>query len=218
METDIKGLYAAGEVTSGLFGAFRAGDGLSEMLAQGYRAGVSAAEYAGGAEPPRAADAQARALIQNLERVRSGGRGPRSSDLLQKLEQTADEGMGVVRDQTHLDLALEQLRQIEMESEQVAGPNTSRVYDLEFYDFLTLRNLLLCIKCGLTAALQRQESRGTHLRSDFPQVDNEHFFYRISHRLEGSTLFQEKIVPQPGPMVPPGRNYDHVCDYLADML
>lgn len=218
METDIKGLYAAGEVTSGLFGAFRAGDGLSEMLAQGYRAGVSAAEDADGAKPPRESDGQVRALIKDLERVRSGGRGPRSNDLLRRLEQAADEGMGVVRDQCHLDQAMEQLQQIEMEAEQVVDPNTSRVYDLEFYDYLTLRNLLLCTKCGLTAALQRRESRGTHMRADCPQVDNEHFFYRISHRLEGRTLLQEKIVPQPGPMVPPGRNYDHVCDYLADML
>ena len=41
MATKLKGLYAAGETTSGVFGAFRAGDGLSEMLAHGYRAGVN---------------------------------------------------------------------------------------------------------------------------------------------------------------------------------
>jgi succinate dehydrogenase / fumarate reductase flavoprotein subunit len=46
MATDLPGLFAAGEVTSGLFGAFRAGDGLSEMLAHGYRAGISAAKFA----------------------------------------------------------------------------------------------------------------------------------------------------------------------------
>lgn len=218
MRTDLEGLYAAGEVTSGLFGAFRAGDGLTEMLAQGYRAGLSAAEHTDAAPPSPKLDGQVRALVQMQERPRGKAGGVRAATLLRRLERAADEGMGVVRSEASLEQALCELRELGGEFSRVAIPGGSRIYDLEFYDYLSLRNLLLCTGAGMTAALERRESRGTHVRSDCPAVDNEHYFYRIAHRLREGGLIRERLLPRPGPMVPPKKNYESVAAYLANLI
>ena len=218
MATDVPGLFAAGEVTSGLFGAFRAGDGLTEMLAHGYRAGLSAAEFAGQAGLLPDLSQRTDSLVEALEQVRARKGGPRSVTLLRRLEQTADEGMGVVRDARRMERALATLDELEAELARVAIPGGSRAYDLDFFDYLTLRNLLPCTRAGLTAALMRRESRGTHIRSDIPQVYNSLYFYRITHRLAEGRLVQGKIVPAPGPLAPPTEDYDTVAAYLAQLL
>lgn len=46
MDTGVPGLFAAGECASGVFGANRVADAVTEMLVQGYKAGTVAAERA----------------------------------------------------------------------------------------------------------------------------------------------------------------------------
>jgi len=48
MFTGAPGLYAAGEVASGVFGANRVADAVTEMIVQGYKAGEVAARCAAG--------------------------------------------------------------------------------------------------------------------------------------------------------------------------
>jgi L-aspartate oxidase len=45
-----------------------------------------------------------------------------------------------------------------------------------------LQNMLTVARVVISAALQREETRGVHLRIDFPQVDNVHWKRRITFR------------------------------------
>jgi L-aspartate oxidase len=46
-----------------------------------------------------------------------------------------------------------------------------------------LQNMLIVAQLMIQAALTREESRGVHFRSDFPDLDDEHWKRRISFQL-----------------------------------
>jgi L-aspartate oxidase len=45
-----------------------------------------------------------------------------------------------------------------------------------------LQNMLVVSQLTIAAALAREESRGVHLRIDFPKVDNEHWRRHLAFR------------------------------------
>jgi L-aspartate oxidase len=47
-----------------------------------------------------------------------------------------------------------------------------------------LQNMLTVARVMIGAALRREESRGVHLRTDFPQLDDAHWLRRLSDRRE----------------------------------
>ena len=219
METDLPGLYAAGEVTSGLFGAFRAGDGLSEMLAHGYRAGLEAAGFAAKAGRPGDCGAQIAAVAELLEgAVSRRGGGARPTELERELRAHADRGLGVLRDEKSTAKALEGVGEVRRALESACIPDSSLRYNLELLKFLELRNLSLVTEAALAAALERKESRGTHLRRDYPAVDNGRYFYRITTRLEGGESIRGRLAPDCCELAAPARDYPSVPDYLAEIL
>lgn len=58
------------------------------------------------------------------------------------------------------------------------------------------KNMLLSSECFLRAALMREESRGSHLREDFPFVDNEKWLkWIILQLVDGRLKFQKEPVP-----------------------
>lgn len=78
MRTGVDGLFAAGEAASGVFGACRVGDGLTEMLCQGFRAGLSAAAYVKDADAKPPFPAAVEAKLEKILGVlgRAGGVNP----------------------------------------------------------------------------------------------------------------------------------------------
>ena len=53
---------------------------------------------------------------------------------------------------------------------------------------LEARNMVLSAEVMLTAALYRKESRGSHLRLDYPEIDNENWLKWILVELKGDDL------------------------------
>ncbi len=47
-----------------------------------------------------------------------------------------------------------------------------------------LQNMLIVAELMITAALEREESRGVHLRTDFPNLDDAHWQRHIAFRRE----------------------------------
>ena len=217
MSTAVPGLFAAGETTSGLFGALRAGDGLSEMLAHGYRAGISAAEYADKAVMPEGTDAEAQRLIDAVDAIYGNVGHIRSEELLRRVNAIADRGLGVIRDAAGLELAASELEEVEKLMADIAIPDKDRRYNLDFCHYLELRNLLLCVKAGVLAAAERKESRGSHIRRDYPAVrveENSH----ICFRLADGALKLERRVPDMSEMPAPDHDYENIHAYLAEIM
>jgi len=217
MSSEVPGLYAAGETASGVFGAFRAGDGLAEMLAHGYRAGISAAEYVERAGMPGSTDLAARQVVNEVEAVLKRQGSCRSETLLREINRCADKGFGVIRNEAGLERAALALDGIARELDRVGIPDQDRRYNLDLCHYLEARNLLLCVTAGVMAARERRESRGTHVRSDYSAVDQA-FLCRICLQLDGGRLVTSRIRPDLSELPPPGRNYSDIHAYLAEIM
>lgn len=214
-ETDLPGLYAAGEVTGGLFGAFRSGDGLTEMLANGLAAGKNAAAYArtASALPPDNVD-EAVGLL-TAPRQKSQGISP--IEAWKKLEQICEAGFGFVRDGTRLQTAYEEIAALRASLDDMAAPGPGQ-YNMEWMNSVMVRNLALCAEIGIYSALNRKESRGCHLRMDQPQVNNEEYLFSWTARLKDGQLIYEKEVPVPVCLPLDTRNYPSVLDCIAETI
>lgn len=215
LASTVPGLFAAGEVTAGLFGAFRSGDGLVEMVAQGRVAGRSAAEYAK-REPrltPEGAEEKAESLLAPL--ARTEGESP--IRLRGELERLCDDGFNCCRDGAHLRRAYEGVLALKERARNLAAPGGPR-YNLELYNALALRNLLLCCEVGLYSALSRKESRGCHLRADYPRVDNADYLFSRTARWDGERVVYGESRPKALYLPLEERSFESVEECVADTI
>ncbi|WP_093769787.1 L-aspartate oxidase [Streptomyces sp. F-7] len=171
--TDVRGLYAIGEASSGLHGANRlGGNSLIELLVYGRITGRAATAYAESltAQPRSAAAvAQARAEVDGL----LAADGPENVRALQRaVRNTMTEHAGVVRDEEGLRTGLAELGAIEKRMEDVGvHPDIAGFQDLAHA--FDLKAAVLAARATLEAALERRETRGCHNRGDYPDMDEE---------------------------------------------
>jgi succinate dehydrogenase/fumarate reductase flavoprotein subunit len=91
-----------------------------------------------------------------------------------------DQG-GLVRDASGLEEATRQLRALGGELESVGVPG-GPAYNPGWQEALNLENLLTVAPLVIAAAAHREESRGSHYRSDFPQPDDRRWLRRVAVR------------------------------------
>jgi succinate dehydrogenase / fumarate reductase flavoprotein subunit len=169
--TDVEGLYAIGEASSGLHGANRlGGNSLIELLVYGRIVGETAAAYSEhlpGQRRSEAALEQARAEVDGL----LASDGPENVRALQRaLRDTMTEHAGVVRDEVGLRAGLAELAAIEERIRDIGvHPDIAGYQDLAHA--FDLKAAVLAARATIEAALERRETRGAHNRSDFPELD-----------------------------------------------
>src|SRR3954453_17809175 len=169
--TDVRGLYAIGEASSGLHGANRlGGNSLIELLVFGRITGQAAAAYSArltAQQRSASATAQARAEIDEL----LAADGPENVRTLQRaIRNTMTEHAGVVRDEPGLLAGLADLDAIEARITEVGiHPDIAGFQDLAHA--FDLKSAVLAARATLEAALERRETRGCHNRSDYPKLD-----------------------------------------------
>jgi succinate dehydrogenase / fumarate reductase flavoprotein subunit len=217
MSAGVPGLYAAGEAGSGVFGACRVADATTEMLVQGRRAGNSAAQYAAGSDLPCANVGETDEILQKIGAPLREGDGIDPSESLKKLRAAADAGFGPIRNEEGLSRTLAEIRRIrEQELPNLRAASRSPVYNYGRMCALGEENLLTCAEAGVRAALMRKESRGFHLRSDFPAVDNSRFALRILAQRDGESMKLSERKPNTGRIPIPVGSEPTVCDYIAN--
>jgi len=201
----VPGLYAAGEVASGLHGANRlGGNSLSDLLVFGKRAGDAAAAEA--KTNPKAAtakldqreiEAAVSALTAPLERP--GGESPYR--LMAEIQDVMTRYAPIVREGSELQAGLEKIQELG-ERARVCGTggSTTRAFNPGWHTAYDLRSMLVNAEALLRSAIERQESRGAHARSDFPKPDDAQA--RVNYIVEktdsGMRVRPEKIAPMPG--------------------
>jgi L-aspartate oxidase len=172
--TTVPGLWAAGEVTSsGLHGANRLA---SNSLIEGLVYGTSCA---------RGAAAEARSLSAELRALPIAYRVPAPppgdaldvTDLTNSLRSLMVRNMGIVRDRRRM---TEAKRDVEFWCRYVLSR------EFESRPGWELQNLLTVARLMIDAALQREESRGTHFRSDFPTRNDTAWARHVTSRALGA--------------------------------
>jgi fumarate reductase flavoprotein subunit len=186
--TPLAGLYAAGEAACvSINGANRLGsNSLPELLVFGARAGHAAAHYASTqGEPGPAVLAQGRDEQRRLENDflhTSGGR-ERLALLREEMQKTMEVSAGIYRSGDSLARAAETLRGLQERSGDLAIEDHSRTFNTERIAVLEFSFMLDVAEAIVHAALRRQESRGAHQRTDFPERDDQRFLaHSLIHR------------------------------------
>jgi succinate dehydrogenase / fumarate reductase flavoprotein subunit len=170
--TDVEGLYAIGEASSGLHGANRlGGNSLIELLVYGRIVGQAAAEYSAGLTAQRrsaAAVEEARAEVDGL----LAATGTENVRALQRaIRDTMTAHAGVVRNEDGLLAGLAALDAIEARFADIGiHPDVAGFHDLAHA--FDLKASALAARATLQAALERRETRGAHNRSDYPELDD----------------------------------------------
>jgi len=169
--TDVAGLYAIGEASSGTHGANRlGGNSLTELLVFGRIVGQAAAEYS------RALSAQVRnhdALAQAREEIDTllAGRGYDNVRSMQRaIRNLMSAHAGVIRNEVGLRQGL-----VELDAVEARMPDLAVHPDIAGFDDLAhafdLKGSMIAARATLESALARTETRGAHNRSDYPALD-----------------------------------------------
>lgn len=168
--TSLPGLWAAGEATSsGLHGANRLA---SNSLLEGLVYGVSAAREAS-AEALKSSNDDLEVFPIASCQLRTNSTAIDIADIRNSLRSLLWRSAGVRRDAPSLSAAIETIHMWQKYVLAQEFPNG---------DGWELQNMLTVGKLVCESALQREESRGVHLRTDFPDTDDEHWRKHIRIR------------------------------------
>ncbi len=170
-ETNIKGLYAAGEAACvSVHGANRlGGNSLLETLVFGAVSGRYAAEYA---RENYQYNESILKECQNKEEERLSklfaSKGKKNQwEIWDELRTTMMDKAGIFRGKNSLRSALEDVRRLIGEYEDIGLSDKSKSMNMELYWAIELFGSLLISEALVMGALAREESRGSHFREDF---------------------------------------------------
>ena len=167
--TSVPGLFAAGEATGGLHGANRlGGNGLTETLVFGARAGNSAALWASNAVSRDWNEHLVDDLKTFLPVPRKDTSSLAAAELKKNLKKILWEDGGIVRNKEGLTRSLQVVEEIRSEAQTLSlGENPK-----ETQGVLELNLGVVTASMILRSALMREESRGAHFREDFPEQND----------------------------------------------
>jgi len=194
-ETSIKGLYAAGECSCvSVHGANRlGGNSLLDCVVFGKVAGEKASKYASSLR-----DGPDEGLVQSflegeqkrVEGFQNGNGTEEPSVLRDEVRLILSQKVGMFRSGPDLEEALDKIRRLRGRFSHLRAMNADRVFNLDLIRTFEVEAMLEVAEIITASALARRESRGAHVRLDFPQRDDEHF---LKHTLARCTPTGPKL-------------------------
>ena len=204
----VAGLFAAGEVASGLHGANRlGGNSLSDLLVFGKRAGEAAAGAALGDTPkvkPKLDPAQVDEAIASLLAPLSRPAGESPFKLQAEIQDVLTQHAPIVRDGAKLEAGLAKIQDIGNRAERCGtGGSETRAFNPGWHTASDIRSMLVNAEALLRSALERKESRGAHARADYPKTDEQlgRVTFVVEKTADGMRVRTEPIAPMPDHLV-----------------
>ena len=189
-ETNLPGLYAAGEGTAGTHGSNRvSGNALTMTQVLGPRAGEATAKFV--KEHGRAeVDAEQAAVFAEKIRAplnRKSGASP--IEIRKETRRLSHLYLNAVRDGDNLKTTLEKVEELKEQEKTVRTKNPDlRQYNMEWIEALQTENLLTVMEMVGKASLMREESRGAMFRRDFNDTDGVNWLKNIIVYQEGEQM------------------------------
>jgi succinate dehydrogenase / fumarate reductase flavoprotein subunit len=199
-ETPMPGVYACGECACvSVHGANRlGGNSLLETVVFGKIAGEHAASFAGSARRPAASAALAAAKAAQedaLAALAAGNGGTRPGRLYDELRRVMSDDVGVYRDGQGLRRAVDHIAALREEFRGVRVAASGRIFNVELVTALELDGMIELAAVMAAGALRREESRGSHARTDFPARDDAAWLHHtVAIAAPGGPAFSAKPV------------------------
>ncbi len=167
--SSVPALYACGQAQGGVMGGNRLGStSLTEIFVFGKRAGKTAAREASARQI--ADKRNVNGPLDKLESLFGAKGGYRPVHLKRSLQKLMWEKVGPLRNGAELEKALEKVRAIQEKARDLRVSEV-REYNPEIADAIELPLMLEAAETIIVSALERRESRGAHVRSEFPEKD-----------------------------------------------
>jgi len=186
--SSLEGLFVAGEDSGGVHGANRlGGNGVADSTVFGGLAGEAMADYVGGRDLIPYEEGQVQEFLARALIPFTGAGRERVYPLRDALKELMWEKVGVVRHGRELKEAISQLEELTGRAERISVRGGGE-YNLEWNHALDLKNQLQVSLLIATSALSREESRGSHYRSDYPETNDEAYLKNIYIKKIGEEL------------------------------
>jgi succinate dehydrogenase/fumarate reductase flavoprotein subunit len=189
-ETNILGLYAAGECSGGMWGAVRVASACTEAGVQGKIAGGIAPEYVKTTKLAEINVEQVKRILDRLQAplIRQNGINP--NDLQNKLHEISGNKVSLIKDGNELKEGLKMLKNLltdDLEKLYVSSSKNKKL-NFEWIRSIELRNMATCLYLSAKASLLREESRGEFYRSDHTHTDNDKWLKNIVFKKKNGDL------------------------------
>lgn len=187
-ETDVPGLYAAGEVACvSVHGGNRLGaNSLLDTLIFGKRSGQHAAQVAQSMAMPKVSDAQLHDDTRKIQAIIDRPKtGRRVSEIKEELGVSMNQYCAVFRDEAGMTKGKEIVQRLQEEAKTSYIDDRGTVFNQDVLGALELGFMLDCSEAIVTAALERKESRGAHSRTDFTDRNDEDWLFHLTVSQDG---------------------------------
>jgi succinate dehydrogenase / fumarate reductase flavoprotein subunit len=185
--TVVPGLYAAGECACvSVHGSNRLGtNSLLDINVFGKRAGRNAVEYVKTAEFVPLPEDPAKAVRDMIEDVRNNPGGERIAVLRKTLQDEMDRNAQVFRTDESLGNVLGTIDELRERYKNIHVDDKGKRYNTDLLEAVELGFLLDLAEVVVYSARNRKESRGGHMRDDFPKRDDENYMVHTMAYLTG---------------------------------
>jgi len=188
-DTVIPGLYAAGECACvSVHGANRLGtNSLLDINVFGKRAGRYAVEYATKAKQVPLPENAAQDVMDMLAKVRAANGKEKVAQLRKELQETMDKNAQVFRTEETLNEALHKIAELRARYENISIQDQGKRFNTDLLEAVELGFLLDLAEVTVVACRERRESRGAHLREDYPDRNDKKFMVHSMAYLQNKT-------------------------------
>lgn len=186
--SNLDGLFVAGEDSDGVHGANRlGGNGVACSTVFGGIAGDSMAAYIEGRNLPAISEAHLHAAMTRAMTPFNRSTGEDVYVLRDELKTLMWEKVGLVRHAADLEATQKALAVLRERTQHARVSGAPRL-NAEWQEWLSLDSLLTVSEMLVASALQRQESRSAHYRSDYPEIDNRRYLQNIYLQQDGEGM------------------------------
>ncbi|MDQ1125299.1 succinate dehydrogenase / fumarate reductase flavoprotein subunit [Microbacterium sp. SORGH_AS 505] len=186
-DTIVPGLYAAGECACvSVHGANRLGtNSLLDINVFGKRSGQNAVEYVQTAEFMPLPEDPAKEVRELIEGLRSNAGTERISTLRKKLQEEMDANAQVFRTEETLTNVMGTINDLRERYKNVHVDDKGKRYNTDLLEAVELGFLLDIAEIVAYAARNRKESRGGHMREDYPDRNDDKYMQHTMAYLTG---------------------------------
>ena len=186
-DTVIPGLYAAGECACvSVHGSNRLGtNSLLDINVFGKRSGNNAADYAKTAKFVDLPKDPAKNVIDLIETVRNSNGTERVAVLRKELQDHMDRGAQVFRTEESLTEVLGVIQNLRERYKNISISDKGKRFNTDLLEAIELGFLLDLAEVTVITARNRKESRGGHMRDDYPNRDDKKYMKHTMAYLVG---------------------------------
>ncbi len=196
--SSIRGLFAAGEVVGGVHGANRlGGNSLTDIQVEGVVAGREAANYSKSVKEINVDENIVEKEFSKLIGLLGKG-GTKQSQVRKELQELMWKHVSIKRNEMGLKTALIELKNLKSKARKIKVSG-DRHGNVAWQEAMETIGMLKVAEAIIVSALERKESRGSHYRTDYVNMDKKWLINTVIKKRKDGKMQTSKVKIKPLP-------------------